>query len=41
MNEMAQNALLKILEEPTGEAAFILTAEFTGRLFPDGLFPAV
>ena len=34
MNEMAQNALLKILEEPTGEAAFILTAEFTGRLLP-------
>lgn len=34
MNEIAQNALLKILEEPTGEAAFILTAEFTGRLLP-------
>lgn len=34
MNEMAQNALLKILEEPTGEAAFILTAEFTGRFLP-------
>lgn len=34
MNEMAQNSLLKILEEPTGEAAFILTAEFTGRLLP-------
>lgn len=34
MNEMAQNALLKILEEPTGEAAFILTAEFAGRFLP-------
>lgn len=34
MNERAQNSLLKILEEPTGDAAFILTAEFTGRFLP-------
>ncbi len=34
MNEIAQNALLKALEEPGPEAYFLLTAESEGRLLP-------
>jgi DNA polymerase-3 subunit delta' len=34
MNVSAQNALLKVLEEPPGGAAFILTAETPEQLLP-------
>jgi DNA polymerase III delta' subunit len=34
MNEQAQNALLKTLEEPPGAACLILIASFKGRLLP-------
>lgn len=41
MGEPAQNALLKILEEPPPYAVFLLTCEYSGQLLPTVLSRAV